>query len=400
MSDASASAKPRVVIAGGGIAGLEAALALADLVADRAELALVAPDPEFVHKPLTIQEPFTERPAERRELEPALAKIGVQLVRGAVTSVDPDTRTLTLRERSRFPYDLLVVCVGGRVRAAYDGVETFWSNRGDLGVDELIRRAHAANDRGLTLLVPPATSWSLPLYELALLIRRRSEELGLGDLRLRLVTPESAPLIIFGSRASDAVAALLAARRISVEANRLVTQDTSGVLHVPPMGVPLAPHLALALPVIDGPRIAGLPADPRGFIPADLHGRVEGLKDVYAAGDGTSFPIKHGGLATQQADAAAEHIAARLGAEVDPEPFDPVLRGQLLTGNGSLQMRHGLAGGDDGGTASLDNLWWPPQKVAGRYLSAWLGQPTLTDFEPPSRPLDIEVSAATLRDAG
>ena len=36
--------------------------------------------------------------------------------------------------------------------------------------------------------------------------------------------------------------------------------------------------------------------------------------DVYAAGDATTFPLKQGGLATQQADAAAETIAAELGA--------------------------------------------------------------------------------------
>jgi sulfide:quinone oxidoreductase len=383
--------KPRVVIAGGGIAGLEAALALADLAADRAELVVVAPDPDFVYKPLTVEEPFTQQPAQRRELEPALGRIGVGLVRGAVSGVDPDSRTLELGQRSRFAYDLLVVCIGGRARPAYEGVQTFWS-RGDMRIDELIQRAHATLGRSLTLLVPPATSWSLPLYELALLIRRRAEELGLSDLRLRLVTPENAPLILFGRRASDAVASLLAARRISVDANRLVTQDTTGVLHVPPMGVPIEPNVALALPVIEGPWVAGLPPDPHGFIPVDLHGRVEGLKDVYAAGDGTTVPIKQGGLATQQADAAAEHIAARLGAEVEPKPFDPVLRGQLLTGMEPLHMKHRLAGGNCEGTASLDYLWWPPQKVAGRYLSAWLGQPVLTDLELPLRPLDVEIS--------
>ena len=65
---------------------------------------------------------------------------------------------------------------------------------------------------------------------------------------------------------------------------------------------------------MEGPAIDGLPADEQGFIPIDDHARVKGLEDVYAAGDGTNFPIKQGGLGTQQADAAAEHIAHRLGA--------------------------------------------------------------------------------------
>jgi sulfide:quinone oxidoreductase len=144
--------------------------------------------------------------------------------------------------------------------------------------------------------------------------------------------------------------------------------------------------------VIEGPGVPGLPHDPNGFTPIDEHARVEGAKDVYAAGDGTNFAVKQGGLATQQADAAAEHIAATLGADLDPEPFKPVLRGQLITGAESLHMRHGLTGGQGEGIASMDYLWWPPQKVAGKYLSGWLGHNPPGDLEPPSAQIEVEVA--------
>lgn len=383
---------PRVVIAGGGIAGLEAVLALADLAGDRARLSVVAPDPDFLYKPLTVEEPFTHQPAERHALTPALAEIGVEFILGAVVSVDAEGHVLELGDGTRLPYDMLVVCIGGRARPIYEGVETFWSNRSDLPVDQLIRRAHVSPSRALALVVPPGTSWSLPLYELALLIRRRSEELGVGDLRVRVVTAEGGPVSVFGTKASAAIAELLAAREISVDAGRYVVQDDAGGLRLLPEDSPLEAGVTLALPVIEGPGTAGLPADPHGFVPVDGFGRVDGVDDVYAAGDGTTFPVKQGGLATQQADAAAAHIAARLGADVEPRPFEPVLRAQLLTGMESLNMKHGLAGGQGEGKVSLDYLWWPPQKVAGRYLSAWLGHTAPTDLEPPSRPLEVEVS--------
>jgi len=67
----------------------------------------------------------------------------------------------------------------------------------------------------------------------------------------------------------------------------------------------------VALPQLEGPRLPGLPADGLGFIQIDEHARVVGLDDVYAAGDATDFPIKQGGIATQQADAAVEMIAGR-----------------------------------------------------------------------------------------
>ena len=75
----------------------------------------------------------------------------------------------------------------------------------------------------------------------------------------------------------------------------------------------------------------GLPSDAEGFLVTDDHARVQGVPDVYAAGDVTAFPVKQGGIACQQADAAAADIAARAGAPVEPEPFSPVLRGMLLT---------------------------------------------------------------------
>jgi sulfide:quinone oxidoreductase len=390
------STKPRVVIAGGGIAGLEAALALADLGGDRAQLTLVSAEPDFVYRPLTVEEPFTHQPAERHELEPALGELGVEFIRGAVSSVDPAAHTLTLDGNSSLAYDLLVMCIGGRARPAYEGVETLaslWSGRGDVPIDDLIRTADESPSKTLALVVPPTTSWALPLYELALMIRRRSEDLGVGDVHLRVVTPEPAPLGVFGSTASAAVADLLGTRHISVDTNSRVVQDAAGALRVlVKHSPPLEAGAVLALPEIEGPAIAGLPADAHGFIPTDPHGRVEGVDDVYAAGDGTTFPVKQGGLATQQADAAAEHIAARLGAEIEPQPFDPVLRGQLLTGADSLHMRHGLSGGQGEGVASADYLWWPPQKVGGRYLSAWLGHTAPGDLEPPSLPLEVEVA--------
>lgn len=371
---------------------MEAALALADLAGDLTDITLVAPGPEFLYKPLTVEEPFTMQPAERRELAPALAAIGVAFLEDAVASIDADRGTATLDKGAALPFDYLIVCVGGRTRDAFEGVETFWSNRGDLPVDEMIGRAHSSEAGTLTLLVPPSTSWSLPLYELALQLRSRTEGLGMADTVLRLLTPEAAPLAICGTRASQALAELLSARRISVETDRYVVQDPDGSLRPTPSGAPVDPALAIALPVITGPWIDGLPSDPDGFIPIDGACRVRGLDRVYAAGDGTTFPVKQGGLATQQADVAAEQIAALAGADVEPRPFDPVLRGQLVTGLESLNLKHELAGGHGEGKASLDYLWWPPQKVAGRYLSAWLGHTDPTDLEPPSRSLEVEVS--------
>ena len=138
--------------------------------------------------------------------------------------------------------------------------------------------------------------------------------------------------------------------------------------------------------------MAGLPHDGEGFIPVDTHARIQHLDDAYAAGDATTCPIKQGGVAAQQADAAAETIAAELGAELEPQPFRPVLRGLLLTGATPRYMRAEVAGGrGDHWPVSESALWWPPDKIAGRYLAPYLA--TELESIEVSRPgIDVEVA--------
>ena len=161
-------------------------------------------------------------------------------------------------------------------------------------------------------------------------------------------------------------------RGIEVFANSSVRDVGEEGIKLSPGDRVIGPAEVIALPVMEGPAIDGLPSDEHGFIPIDDHARVKGLDGVYAAGDGTTFPIKQGGLAAQQADAAAEHIAYTLGAAGSPEPFRPVLRGKLLTGDESLQLRSAVAGGGGEDIASPDVLWWPPHKISARYLAPFL----------------------------
>ena len=218
------------------------------------------------------------------------------------------------------------------------------------------------------------------------------------DVWIGIITPESAPLAIFGPAASAAVRELLEARRIDVFTGSRVRGIDEGGITLTPGNRALDPAEAIALPVMEGPAIDGLPADEQGFIPVDDHGRVKGVEDVYAAGDGTNFPIKQGGLGTQQADAAAEHIAHRLGASDIPEPFRPVLRGKLLTGDESLSLSTDVAGGGGEGVASADYLWWPPHKISSRYLAPLLHYGDA--LASPSRPGARSTSRSLCRRSG
>jgi len=101
---------------------------------------------------------------------------------------------------------------------------------------------------------------------------------------------------------------------------------------------------------------------------------VQGLSDVYAAGDATSYEVKHGSLAAAQADAAALAIAARAGADVVQVPFRPVLHARLAFGEESVFVRRNVEDPLDPGVVSRDPLWSPAAKIFARYLGPALGE--------------------------
>ena len=81
MTDAALTAStgrtPRVLVAGGGIAALEAALALRKLAGDRIELELLSSAKHFVYRPHQILEPFRLTPAERVPWDDIIDELGL-----------------------------------------------------------------------------------------------------------------------------------------------------------------------------------------------------------------------------------------------------------------------------------------------------------------------------------
>jgi sulfide:quinone oxidoreductase len=171
---------------------------------------------------------------------------------------------------------------------------------------------------------------------------------------------------------------LLAGHGIEVIAGTHPVKFENGALTIVP-GEEIEADAVISLPRLAGRRIEGLPYDPSGFIPVDDHSRVPGLAQTFAVGDVTNFPVKQGGIATQQADAAAEAIAAELGCEVEANPIDPVLRGILWTGSRPRYLFGWLAGGHGETSVASERPPWPidnPSKLIGRYLTPFLADLT------------------------
>src|SRR4051794_1614701 len=293
-----------VVIAGGGIAAVEAAMALRDLAADRVRLTLVAPDRDFEIKALRTAEPFARGHVPHYALADLAAAFDAELRHGSLAEVDAERHEIVLADGGRLGYDALILAVGARSRPAYDRAITFGGDARTGVLNGLLADVDEGYTRSVTFVVPPGVSWPLPLYELALMTAREAFSMCMDDVSLAIVTPESRPLAIFGPEASDAVSDLLDEAGIAFHGHAYA-EMTKGQLALRPGRERLPVERVVALPLLDGPDIPGVPADDQGFIPIDHRGRVRGVRDVYAAGDGADFPVKQGGLACQQADAIA-----------------------------------------------------------------------------------------------
>jgi sulfide:quinone oxidoreductase len=365
------STPSHVVVAGGGVAALETLIALRDLAGDRVTITLVAPETTFVYRAMKVAEPFSLGHAREYELAEIARDHGARWIRDRIAEVEPEQQVVRCGSGAHIAYDHLVLATGAQATPAFREALTFGEDPAERRLHGLLADLEQGYVKSLAFIVPGEAAWTLPLYEIALMTARQAWSMGMERVRFALVTPEDRPLAMFGRPASDAVAQLLAAEGIEFFGSSYATVGHGYVL-ADPGGRRIDADRAISLPILRGLRLAGVPCDDGGFIPVDAHGRVPDLRGVYAAGDGTAFPIKQGGLATQQADAVAEAIAAAAGAQVEPRPFRPVLRGLLLTGGEDRFLRHTVSGGDGDGDVSGRALWWPPAKIAGRYLSAYL----------------------------
>ena len=385
--------RPKVLVAGGGVAALETMLALRQLAGERLEIELLSPEPEFRYRPLDVAEPFGLGRAEPLDLAELTRRGGATHRLGALAAVDSEHKWLETVAGERLLYDALVVASGARAREALPGALTFRGAPDFAAFGRLLAELERGPAITLAFVVPGESSWPLPLYELALMTARHLAERHRLRTEITLVTHEAEPLEFFGQRASQALGELLARDGIELVLGRYATAFAAGRLQLVPRGE-LAAERVVALPRLDVPELAGLPQDQDGFIPTDLYGRVVGLEDVYAAGDVTTFPIKQGGLATQQADVVARSLAAWAGVDLVPEPFQPVLRGQLLTGGATRYLSADLTGGHgDTSKVKYQPLWWPPSKIAGTHLAPFLAQLGVGDLAAlrPAGGVEIEV---------
>jgi sulfide:quinone oxidoreductase len=366
-----------VVIAGGGVAAIEGLLRLRKLAGDAVDVTLLAPNEEFAFRALSVKEPFALGAAERHPLRHIVRDAGAEWVRDTLAWIDPDGQVVHTGDGAELRYDALLVAVGARLEPVLDHATTFRDAEADQLLTGLVEDLEGGYTHSVAFVAPDGPVYQLPLYELALMAAARARSMSIHDAEIAVVTPDAAPLEVFGTAVSEAVSRRLAEAGVTVHAGAVASAPAAGRVVLSPSGEELTPDRVVALPRVVGPEIRGLSrADAGGFIPVDAHCAVPGLGErVFAAGDATDFPVKHGGIGSQQADTAAAAIAYLAGATAEHDPFQPVLRGVLLTGGDPLYMSARLVGGGSFESEVADEpLWSSGAKVAAEELDGYLSR--------------------------
>src|SRR5215208_231965 len=103
-----------VLIAGGGVAGLETLLALRAMAGDRLDITILAPELKFVNRSMSAQQPFKVQRGRVFRLEDTAAELGAHWHRGALYRVIHAQHRVVTRDRDSLSYDMLVLALGAR----------------------------------------------------------------------------------------------------------------------------------------------------------------------------------------------------------------------------------------------------------------------------------------------
>ena len=368
----------RVTVIGGGFAAAELLLALRSLAEERVSLQLIAASTKLPYRVASTGSAFGEGEVQVYDLRQLAADVGASFRCDTAEAIAARAHRVRLASGGMVAHDAAVVAAGARATAGVAGALTFRDHRDVHLIHGLIADLRQGGVRRVIFAAPAGVSWTLPLYELSLFTAGEIARLDL-PVEVMVVTPERRPLAVFGDQVSARVEQALAERDIRLLRGTPPTSVARGRLCLA-SGEAVSADRVVAVPRLVGRRIAGVPADWNGFVTTDAGGNVPDRPDLLAIGDITTFPIKQGGVATQQADIVAATLARRAGVSVNVPPPRFVLGSQLLGLDEPLYLRAEVAA--DGRllqptvapAVSPEAPWWPAGKLFGRHLTPWMAQ--------------------------
>ncbi len=350
------------VILGGGVGGVVTATILRKALPEPHRVIVVDRERRHLFAPSLLWLMTGRRTAEQisRPLQ-RLARKGIEVVRGDVTRIDPETRRVEVTGDSPtaaprvLDADHLVVSLGAELAPeTVPGLAEAGHDFYTLAGAEQLRDALAAFAGGRIALLTATPAYKCPAapYEAAMLIDDHLRRRGMGDrYRIDLYAAEPGPLGVAGPEVSAGVRAMVEGKGIGYHPeHQVVAVDPAARRLSFANGATAEFDLLGYVPPHRAPRVvrdAGM-LDDTGWIPVDPGTLRTRHRGVYAIGDvagirlamGKPLP-KAGVFAEREAKVVAHNIARDIAGDGEPERYDGHGECFIETGGGKAGFGRG-----------------------------------------------------------
>jgi NADH dehydrogenase FAD-containing subunit len=370
----------KVLILGGGFAGVVAAERLATLLGDEHHVTLVSRSRNFVFYPALVRLAFgkCEKNDVLFDLRHSMLSRRINFVEAEVAHVDPEQRKVTIAHgevEGTLPYDYLIFALGRRL--ATEKISGFYEHAHHLlNVDKAIQfgKAVAQFQEGKVVLGEcPGARLPVPVYESAFALADFLEAKGKrGATTITVVAPQTLESQLIDAGVAIALKKLLDDRQIELVTGFSIRSLTRNAVHSS-TGDAIDFDLLMLVPPFRGSSAATYmgAANDEGYVDVNSNMRVVGLDRIYAAGDCVDFVgPKLGHMAIRQAEVAATNLAAEIQGREPAAHYSHEMRLVIDEIRGTGFYVHKDIAGNEPATVRRGQFWGWAKQIQQKYWEA------------------------------
>lgn len=336
--------KKRIVIVGGGFAGITAMHALKKELGHKVNVTLIDYRANTLNKPRLPDVAVKGETVEHARflMKKAVERDGYELIQETVIKIDPKKQKIYLKEGGVESYDYLILATG--VDKYYEGIEGFiefgYSVCDDIQAPRLYRRLQTFKGGPIFIGSMPYKSGTRvdapkllapcegPVGEVMFMLKDFLRKKGLSESSP--ITAFSPAEIFFedvGEKVRNAVGEIMKQEGIGLMTGKVVSaiddkriyfeDGTSELCELPIILPQYKPYAFLQESNL---------TDDAGFIPTDKQMRHLDYENIFAAGDVNALSVpKLGHIAVNQAEIAAKTIAKEFEKNVQIPAYEPAI---------------------------------------------------------------------------
>jgi sulfide:quinone oxidoreductase len=370
----------KILVVGGGFAGVVAAESLAKQLEGKHEVTLVSRTRQFLFYPALVRFAFGQCTSSDLgfDLREAMFNRGVSFVQAEVARIVSHERKVIVAGgdlTGEMSYDFLLLAFGRRL--ATERVTGFYENAHHLLTPDATLKFSAAIDNfhnGHAVIGScPGARLPVPLFETAFALSRLLKLRGERSRCAITVVSDETPAEMFGGAAvSEKLLDSLKTHEIELVSDFPINQVTPTSI-LASDGRAIDCNLRMLVPPFCGPSpvlYTGL-TGPEGYVRVDAAMRVVGEERIYAAGDCVSFPgPKLGHMAVRQGGVAAANLCAEIEGRAPAAVYDHELMLVIDTGDHDSLFLHQELWTDEPAEVHQSRFWAWAKRQQERHWKA------------------------------